>query len=196
VRADDICSLARSTLHHHASTRLKYGVIQARLEDVFLYPEPSSISQQKRIDLGPRYVLELGTVVREPGNIRVEYAAINQLLYIHCTCRIDDIFAHQGLVRKKRSIVEYYTSSIEGSAESQRIEEVCNCGGHVRTVHEFLLKHRPGLFRMRYQADGWGPRKREQGINDKLIGAGGGRDDYNGHGLLRRVPEMLAGTTL
>lgn len=126
----------------------------------------------------------------------MEYAAINQLFYVHCTCRVDDIFAHPGLVREDRSIVEYYTGSIEGTAESHRVKEICNSGRHVRTVSEFFLKARPGFDRMRYQADGWRLRKREQGTNDKLVGAGLGRDNYSGHGLLRRMAEVLTGTTL
>ena len=88
--------------------------------------------------------------MREPGNIGMEYAAINQLLYVHCTGRIDDIFAHLGLGRMDGSIVEYYTSSIESIAERQRIKEVCDYGGHVRTVLVFFLKVRPGKRGMRY----------------------------------------------
>ena len=133
-------------------------------------------------------------MLRKPGNIRVEYAAINQLFYVHCTCRIDDVFAHLGLLLENGSVVEDYTSPFEGKAESQRIKEVCDCSGHVRTVHECFLKAHPGSVRMRYQADGWRPRKRKQGINDKGIGAGGGRDDYSGHGLLRRMPEVTGST--
>jgi len=135
-------------------------------------------------------------MVRKPGNIWVEYTAVYELFYVHCTCRIDDIFAHLGLVREDRSIVEYYTSSIEGIAERQRIEEVGDCGGHVRTVHEYFLKTYSGSVRMRYQTDGRWPRKRKQGINHEGVGTGGGRDNYNGHGLLRMMPEALTGTTL
>ena len=124
-------------------------------------------------------------MVRKPGNIWMEYAAVYQLLYVHCTCRIDDIFTHLGLVRENRSIVEYYTSSIEGISERQWIEEVCDCGGHVRAVHEYFLKTYSGSVRMRYQTDGRRPRKRKQGIYHEGVGTGGGWDNYDGHGLLR-----------
>ncbi len=154
------------------------------------------MSVKRRIDRRPRYVLELRAVVRKPGNIRMEYAAIYQLLYVHCTCRVDDVFAHLSLVCEDWSIVKYYSSSIEGISERQRIEEVCDCSGHVRTVHEYFLKAHPGSVRMRYQTDGWWPRKRKQGINHEGVGTGGGRDNYNRHGLLRRMPEALTGTTL
>lgn len=100
-------------------------------------------------------------MVGKPRNIRVEYAAINQLLYVHCTGRIDDVSAHLGLVLEDRSVVEYYTSSVEGIAERQWMEEVRDRGGYVGTVHVYFLKVRPGLVRMRYQADGWRPRKRK-----------------------------------
>lgn len=133
-------------------------------------------------------------MVRKPGNIWVEYAAINQLFYVHCTRRIDNVFAHLGLLLEDRSIVKYYASSFEGAAESQRIKEVCDCSGHVRTVHVCFLKAHPGSVRMRYQADGWWPRKRKQGIDDKGVGTGAGRDNYSGHGLLRRMPEVTGST--
>jgi hypothetical protein len=60
----------------------------------------------------------------------------------------------------------------------------------------FFLEVHPSFGRMRYQADGWWPRKRKQGTSDEVVGTGGGRDNYSGHGLLRRMPEVLTGTTL
>ena len=80
----------------------------------------------------------------------MKYAAIDQLLYVHCACGIDDIFTHLRLVRDDRSIVEYYTSSIEGIAERLRMKEVCDCGGHVRTVPVCFLKAYPGFVRTHY----------------------------------------------
>ena len=136
-----------------------------------------------------RHVLELGTMVRKSGNIGMEYAAIYQLLYVHCTGRIDDVFAHLRLGRMDGTIVEYYTSPIKGIAESQRVKEVCDYGGHVRTVLVLFLKVHPGRLGMRYQTDGWRPRERKQGCNDEAVGTGGARDNHSGHGLLRRMPE-------
>jgi hypothetical protein len=78
-------------------------------------------------------------MVRKSGNVWMEYAAIYQFLYVHCACRIDEIFSHLSFVREDRTIVEYYSGSIEGIAEGQRIEEVCDCGGDVRAVHEYFL---------------------------------------------------------
>jgi len=120
-------------------------------------------------------------MMRKPDNIGVEHTAINQLFYVHCTCRVDDVFAHLDLVRENRTVVEDHTCSIEGIAERRRIKEVCDGGGYVRAVHEYFLKARPRSVRMSNQADGWWPRKGEQGISDIGVGARRRWDNYNGH---------------
>jgi hypothetical protein len=100
-------------------------------------------------------------MMRKPGDIWMEHAAINQFFYVHCARRVDDIFAHLGFVREDRTVVKYYAGPIEGITERQWIKEVCECGGYVRAVHVCFLKAHPGSTRMRYQADGWRPRKRK-----------------------------------
>jgi hypothetical protein len=137
--------------------------------------------------LGSRYALELGAMVRKLGNKWVEHTAVNQLLYVHCTCRIDDVFAHLSLVLQDRTIIEHNACPIEGVSERRRIKEVCDRGGYVWAVHEYFLKAHPGGARMSDQANGRRPRKRKEGINDIGIGARGRRDNYNGHGSMRRM---------
>ena len=125
--------------------------------------------------------------MKKPGNIWVKHTAVNQLLYVHCTCCIDDVFAHLSLVLKNRAIVEHNACTIEGVAERRRIKEVCDRGGYVRAVHEYFLKAHPGGLRMSNQANGWRPRKRKEGVNDIGVGARRRRDNYNGHGSIRRM---------
>ena len=98
-------------------------------------------------------------MMRKPGNIGMEHTTINQLFYVHCTCRVDDVFAHLRLVRENRTIVEDHTCSTEGLAKGLRIKEVCGDGGYVRAVYEYFLKARPSSNRMSNQADGWWPGK-------------------------------------
>jgi hypothetical protein len=126
--------------------------------------------------------------MRKPGNIWVEHTGINQLLYIHGTCRINEVFAHLGLVCQDWTVVEHYACSIEGVSERRRIKEVCDRGGYVRAIHEYFLKAHPGSVRMSNQANGRRPRKRKEGIDDIGIGARRRRDNYNGHGSIRRMP--------
>jgi len=120
-------------------------------------------------------------MMRKPGNIGMEHTTINQLFYIHCTCCVDDIFAHLHLVREDRTIVEDHTCSIEGTAKGLRMKEVCDGGGYVWAVHEYFLKARPSSLRMNNQADGRWPRKGKQGISDIGVGARRRWDNYNGH---------------
>jgi hypothetical protein len=120
-------------------------------------------------------------MVRKPGNIRVEYATIDQFLYVHCTCRINDIFAHLGLVRENGPIIEYHSHSIEDVSERQWIKEIRDCSGYVWAVHEYFLKPHSGSISMRYQTDRRRPWKRKQCISDKGVGAGSSRDNHNSH---------------
>jgi hypothetical protein len=120
-------------------------------------------------------------MMRKPGNIGMEHTTINQLFYVHCTCRVDDIFAHLDLVREDRAVVEDHTRFLESVAERQRVKEVCNLGGYVRAVHEYFLKARPSSGRMSNQADGWWSRKGKQGVDDIGVGARRRWDNYNGH---------------
>jgi hypothetical protein len=185
VRASNICFSDSDELHREC-TRLKNGVVQTRLEDILFYPK-STISVDRETYLGSGYALEFGAMMRKPGNIWVDHTAINQLLYIHCTCRIDDVFAHLSLVCQDGPIVEYDTCSIEGVAERRRIKEVCDRGGYVRSVHEYFLKAHPGGISMRNKANGWRPRKRKEGVDNIGIGARRRRDNYNSHGSIRRT---------
>jgi hypothetical protein len=98
-------------------------------------------------------------MVGQARNIRMEYATIDQLLYVHRTRRVDDIFAHLGLVCAKRPIVEHYPRSTEGFSEGRWVKEICNRGGDIWMGHEVCPKLRSGIISMRYQADGWRPRK-------------------------------------
>jgi len=100
-------------------------------------------------------------MVREPGYVWVEYAAVDQLLYVHRTCRINDILAHLSLVRENRPIVEYHTGPVKGVTKGQRIKEIRDCGGYVRAVDEHFLKTHPRGISMCYKADRWGARKRK-----------------------------------
>ena len=100
-------------------------------------------------------------MVRELGYEWVDYATVDQLLYVHSTCRVNNILPHLNFVRENWPIVEYHTGPVKGVSEGERIKEIRDCSGYVRAVDEDLLKTHPRSISMCYKADGWGARERK-----------------------------------
>ena len=99
--------------------------------------------------------------MRESGYVWVDYTTVDQLLYVHRTCCINDILAHLSFVLENWPIVKYHTGPVKGISKGPRIKKIRDCCGYVRAVDEHFLKAHPRGVSMCYKADRWGARKRK-----------------------------------